>query len=93
MVVARSLNKTRVPCQVAWNRRTLGHYCETGQMGQVEGDSTKTEWGWRVVRVWVYGGLPQALVVITAVETMFRVQTSKVVAGFEAVLYEDMESW
>jgi hypothetical protein len=43
-------------------------------MGQVEGDSTKTERGWRVVGVWVYGSLPQALVVITAVEAMFRVQ-------------------
>jgi hypothetical protein len=42
--------------------------------GQVEGDSTKTEWGWRVAGVWVYGGLPQAFVVITAVEAMFRVQ-------------------
>jgi hypothetical protein len=42
--------------------------------GQVEGDSTKTEWGWRVAEVWIYGGLPRALVVITAVEAMFRVK-------------------
>jgi len=51
--------------------------------GRVEGDSTKTEWGWRVAGVWIYGGLPRALVVITAVEG--HVSSAEMKAGFGAV--------
>ena len=68
MVVAPSRSKTKALVWFLGIEKRSGTIARRVRWGQVEGDSTRTERGWRVVGWWVYGGLPRAFVVITAVE-------------------------
>jgi len=85
MVVAPSRSKTKALVWFLEIERRSGTIARRVRWGQVEGDSTKTERGWRVVGAWDYGGLPRLSSSSRRLRTRGHVSSAEMKAGFEAV--------